>query len=168
MGALWAKLLSCRKCQIVAIAAVVIIGVGILLYFKPDVIEAAKTAITGSYSKEFEAFWQTAGREESRNKLDSWLGSDAGGGASVGWLHFNQAYSLPAIFQAANDINATAYREQLGAYADNFLDEAWVKKANLRDQSIQAAVVRFLGTPLGEQAQKKVAFDQYWAPTLAF
>lgn len=114
----------------------------------------------------FEAFWQVVGREESRNDPTSWRANDLGSGASVGWIHFNQSYSLPTLLQHASQHDQNQWQALTGAYSQQLANPTWVKANNLNEPEIKNALLRFLGSPYGIEQQKAEARRSYWEPTL--
>lgn len=119
---------------------------------------------TGADKRLLEAAWQVAGREESRNNVADWRENDLGGKVSAGYIHLNQGYTLPDLFQIAARRDNAQFRALVGAYADNLLNPVWVKSTDLNEPGVKQAIIRLLGSPLGQLAQKEVFYTSYWTP----
>lgn len=164
MTALYQKLMTCRRCQIVFIAFLALVAIGLAVYFLGG--GNALASMLGS-GKLFEAFWMTVGREESWNRLDDWKDDDAGSGTSLGWIHFNQRFSIHKLFEAAQRDDPGQFRSVFGGYADSLADSSWVKSANLNEPNLKETIRQWLKTPWGEKIQKQVAKNDYFDPTMA-
>lgn len=127
---------------------------------------ARKAIVIGRNNKVFEAFWQVAGREESRNRLDDWR-EVKGRWASIGWMHFSQGHSIHLLMQAAAADDLARFNGTFGEYADNLRSESWVKSANLNNEPLKSKLKGWLGTVWGEKIQRQVAKQYYFDPTMA-
>ena len=149
--------------QKIIIAVAIAAGLGLAIYFLGG--RRLFASLIGNDSL-FEAFWQTAGREESRNKLDDWKDSDAGGGPSIGWMHFNQDYSIHLLMEEANADDPGQFKSVFGGYSDSLASASWVKSANLNEPNLKATIQQWLASPWGEKIQKAVAKKYYFDPTM--
>lgn len=118
-----------------------------------------------SHEHLFEAFWLTAGREESRNRLNDWREVD-GRWASIGWMHFSQGHSIHLLMKEAFANDPDQFNAAFGAYAPCLANERWVRSTNLNEPTIKPLLVGWLGTPWGEQIQRHVAKKYYFDPTM--
>lgn len=117
-------------------------------------------------SKLFKAFWQVAGREESRNQPADWRAND-GSGPSIGWMHFNQAHSIHLLMREAYKADPAKFKAAFNDQWQNFANEAWVKKANLNDWLYKGLLLNWLKSSWGIQIQGVVAKKYYFDPTMA-
>lgn len=164
---LYNKLMTCRRCQIVAVAFLaLVIGLAIFYYFSGSGANGLLQSIALGSGSLFDAFWQTAGREESRNRLDSWRADDVGSGSSVGWLHFNQSHSIHLLMQEAYADNPTLFENTFGGMATSLRDSSWIKSANLNTPVVQDVLLKWLSSPWGEKIQKLAAKKYYFDPTM--
>ncbi len=107
-------------------------------------------------------------RTESGGKYDSWNPDDAGAGVSFGLIQFNQKKGgLPHLFKRMNANSTSKFAAVFGEYASGFLDETWVRTADLNAPHLKELMLRAAQEPEFQQAQRDVAREMYFAPAQA-
>lgn len=99
----------------------------------PDGLLVTLESVAGSTSLVDRVLDYVAVSHESHGRYDNVVPNDNGAGLSYGLLSFNQRVGeLPAVFVAMQRANPAKFAQYLGEDASKFLNEQWVRAANLK------------------------------------
>ncbi len=98
---------------------------------------------------------------EGGGRYDAWNPHDPVG-ISFGLIQFNQKSSLAVLLKTMRDRNSDLFYEVFGPYAENLLDESYVKSANFNASDLKSRLIESAQYPEFKQAQLDVAKSMYF------